>query len=75
MPPPQKARALVVWQGLAVRFVGWCHEILHTLLFRKQFVPCCTTKYIFKLGKNKFDRGGPLFMNDDEWQQTEILVK
>ncbi len=58
-PPPAKARALVVWHGLTDRFVCCCHERIHTLLFRKQFVPCCTTKYIFWLGKNKFDRGGP----------------
>ncbi|MDY0078537.1 MAG: hypothetical protein RBR87_14815, partial [Bacteroidales bacterium] len=37
---------------------GCCHELYYTLLFDKQFVPYCTTKYIFWLGKNKFDRGG-----------------
>jgi hypothetical protein len=42
--------------GIIRMFVGWAHDHTHTLLFRKQFVRCCTTKYIFWLGKNKFDR-------------------
>jgi hypothetical protein len=33
-----------------------CHELFGLLLYCNQFVPCCTTKYVFKLGKNKFDR-------------------
>jgi hypothetical protein len=45
--------------GIIRMFVGWAHDHTHTLLFRKQFVRCCTTKYIFWLGKNKFDRDGP----------------
>jgi len=46
--------------SLIPQFVGCTHDHTHILLFRKQFVRCCTTKYIFWLGKNKFDRGGPL---------------
>jgi len=42
--------------GIIRQFVPCTHDQAHTLLFRKQFVPCCTTKYIFWLGKNKFDR-------------------
>ena len=41
--------------GVTGGIVCCCHELIHTLLFRKQFVPYCTTKYIFWLGKNKFD--------------------
>ena len=35
--------------------VACCHELNCTLLYDRQFVPYCTTKYIFWLGKNKFD--------------------
>jgi hypothetical protein len=54
LPPPAKAR-----RGGLARLVafdaGCCHELYYTLLFDIQFVPYCTTKYIFWLGKNKFD--------------------
>jgi hypothetical protein len=45
--------------SLIPQFVGCTHDHTHTLLLRKQFVRCCTTKYIFWLGKNKFDRLRP----------------
>jgi len=32
---------------------GW-HKQIFTLLFDKQFVPCCTTRDIFFLWKNRF---------------------
>jgi hypothetical protein len=38
----------------------WYNAAYHGLydeeLFSRQYVHCCTTKYIFWLGKNKFDR-------------------
>ncbi|MCC7317452.1 MAG: hypothetical protein IT219_02910 [Bacteroidales bacterium] len=53
--PPQQ------WQVGSARaegfIIGFCHELYCTPLFDNQFVPYCTTKYIFWLGKNKFDRG------------------
>jgi len=39
--------------GINWQFAGYYHA--HALLLRNQFVPCCTTKYIFWLRKNKFD--------------------
>ncbi len=62
--PPAKARR----GGLARLepiIVGCCHELYFTLLYNRQFVPCCTTKYIFWLGKNKFDRGDPSGLDKD----------
>ncbi len=50
------------WFGIDFTIVvnRW-YELSRTLLFNRQSLPCCTTKYIFKLGKNKFDRGGAIF--------------
>ncbi|MBU1368363.1 MAG: hypothetical protein KJ578_06755 [Bacteroidetes bacterium] len=57
--PPLLINTRQKWlSGLIRQFVACMHDQSHTLLFRKQFMPCCTTKYIFWLGKNKFDRGG-----------------
>ncbi len=65
LPPPQK-RGCGGLARLAVFDAGCCHELSYALLFDNQFVSCCTTKYIFWLGKNKFDRGGrPLKLVDD----------
>jgi hypothetical protein len=35
--------------------VAALHSCCDEGLFCKQYVYCCTTKYIFRLGKNKFD--------------------
>jgi len=54
--PPHLANAS--WKRLAGinwKFAGCYHEGVHNILFRNQFVRCCTTKYIFWIGKNKFD--------------------
>jgi len=51
--PPQK-QGCGGLARIAIFNAGCCHELYYTLLFDKQFVPCCTTKYIFWLGKNKF---------------------
>ena len=56
-PPRKNKEWWFSWSESVI--VGCCHELYYTLLFDKQFVPYCTTEYIFWLGKNKFDRGGP----------------
>lgn len=38
----------------------WFYVFSCSVLFCRQFIPYCTTKYIFWLGKNKFDRIVPL---------------
>jgi hypothetical protein len=40
--------------------IWFFHNIVSDILFTTQYLPYCTTKYIFWLGKNKFDRGGRL---------------
>ncbi len=35
-----------------------CHELFGLLLSCNQYVPCCTTKYVFRLGKNNFESVG-----------------
>jgi hypothetical protein len=55
-PPlfPQPYRHSQTWLNYL-----WYNAAYHGLydeeLFYRQYVPCCTTKYIFWLGKNKFD--------------------
>jgi hypothetical protein len=60
-PPPPPPPAILLQCGLSIAIdalLSSYHTQHYTLLFDKQFVPYCTTKYIFKIGKNKFDRGG-----------------
>jgi hypothetical protein len=56
IPPLQRQVGSARAEGF---ITGFCHEFYCILLFERQCVPYCTTKYIFWLGKNKFDRGLP----------------
>lgn len=57
IPPPLKSQDIVDLTGLIATFDDCCDEFLYTFLYRKKYMQSCTTKYIFWLGKNKFDRG------------------
>ena len=57
-PLPRKNKN---FDGLAKEkalFIAWCHELFGLFLSCRQYMPCCTTKYVFKLGKNNFESVG-----------------
>lgn len=55
-PPPAECNTSAAWTFFCNSgFLSCCYELRNTLLFDIQFVPYCTTKWIFWLGKNKFD--------------------
>jgi len=60
LPPPHKKVFEDLIKTLTI-VINSCHAFYFSLLFRSQFVPYCTTKHIFKLGKNKFVRIGSLW--------------
>ena len=53
-------KANCLFHGTALNgFLVCKNDIPPTQIFEgAPYLPCCTTKYIFWLGKNKFDRGG-----------------
>ncbi len=59
IPPLQRQVGSARAEGF---ITGFCHELYCTPLFERQCVPYCTTKYIFWLGKNKFDRSNAILV-------------
>ncbi len=51
------------------------HYLLNKFRFDSEYVSYCTTKYIFWLGKNKFDRMMPFQFKPLKWQITVEFIK
>ncbi len=73
-PPLPRHRVIRMQHGVSVALTALlrpCPSHHPTLYFDKRFVQCCTTKHIFRLGKNKFSLLAAHVWMLTEWPEVE----